>query len=92
MDGFLGRGVGSSQIKFAKARTTVLGVSLQDIVHDCCVWGRQPRPLVRSYSNWTLEPATFTANRDLELGNIRLFAASGTVRALDALLCPGEVR
>ena len=73
MDGFLGRGIGSFQIKFAKARATALGVSLQDIVHDCCVWGTQPRPLVRCYSSLTLEPATFTANSDLELGNIRLF-------------------
>jgi len=46
MDGFLGWGFGSFQIEFAKARTTILEVSLQDIVHDCCAWGRQPRPLV----------------------------------------------
>jgi len=29
MDGFLGWGIGSFQIKFAKARTTILGVLLQ---------------------------------------------------------------
>ncbi len=36
MDGFLGWGIGSFQIKFAKARTTILGVLLLLQIRRLC--------------------------------------------------------